>query len=103
MRIILTFLPFYFLSFLPIIIVLFFLFYSFTLLPFYSFTFLLFYFFTFLLFTLLPFPYLVSKSYIQIKVERFFFVDGVERRVVVEEIAQARLCIDANVVGNLKL
>lgn len=38
-------------------------------------------FFTFLLFypfTLLPFPYLVSKSYIQIKVERFFFVDGVE-------------------------
>ena len=54
-------------------------------------------------FTFLPFPYLVSKSYIQIKVERFFFVDGVERRVVVEEIAQARLCIDANVVGNLKL
>ena len=63
-------------------------------------------FFTFLLFypfTLLPFPNLVSKSYIQIKVERFFFVDGVERRVFVEEIAQARLCIDANVVGNLKL
>ena len=58
---------------------------------------------TIIIFTLLPFPYLVSKSYIQIKVERFFFVDGVERRVVVEEIAQARLCIDANVVGNLKL
>ena len=55
---------------------------------------------TIIIFTLLPFPYLVSKSYIQIKVERFFFVDGVERRVVVEEIAQARLCIDANVVGN---
>lgn len=70
-----------FFTFLPIIIV-FFLFYP---LPFY-----------------LSF-YFVSKSYIQIKVERFFFVDGVERRVVVEEIAQARLCIDANVVGNLKL
>ena len=81
-----TFYPFYLLLFSPIIIYY---------LPFYFFTFLLFYFFTF--------PYLVSKSYIQIKVERFFFVDGVERRVVVEEIAQARLCIDANVVGNLKL
>ena len=78
-----TFYPFYLLLFSPIIIYY---------LPFY---FLPFYFFTF--------PYLVSKSYIQIKVERFFFVDGVERRVVVEEIAQARLCIDANVVGNLKL
>lgn len=62
--------------------------------------------FSLLLFTLLPFRlslYFVSKSYIQIKVERFFFVDGVERRVVVEEIAQARFCIDADVVGNLKL
>ena len=73
-----------FFTFLPIIIVLF-LFYFFTLLPFYLSL------------------YFVSKSYIQIKVERFFFVDGVERRVVVEEIAQARLCIDADVVGNLKL
>lgn len=85
MRIILTFLPF--------LLFILFTYYYFLLLlflPFYP-------------FTLLPFPYLVSKSYIQIKVERFFFVDGVERRVVVEEIAQARLCIDANVVGNLKL
>ena len=74
-----------------------------TFLPFLLFNLLLLCFFSF---TLLPFYlsfYFVSKSYIQIKVERFFFVDGVERRVVVEEIAQARLCIDANVVGNLKL
>ena len=100
MRIIPTFLPF-------LLFILFTYYYcaffSFSLLLFFSFTLLPFYPFTFLLFTLLPFPYLVSKSYIQIKVERFFFVDGVERRVVVEEIAQARLCIDANVVGNLKL
>lgn len=87
MRIIPTFLPFS----------------LFILFTYYYCAFFLFFSFTFLLFTLLPFPYLVSKSYIQIKVERFFFVDGVERRVVVEEIAQARLCIDANVVGNLKL
>ena len=90
MRIIPTFLPFLLFILFTYYYCAFFLFFSFTLLPFYS-------------FTLLPFPYLVSKSYIQIKVERFFFVDGVERRVVVEEIAQARLCIDANVVGNLKL
>ena len=75
---------------------------------FFTFTYLLlcFFSFTFYFFPLLPFYlslYFVSKSYIKIKVERFFFVDGVERRVVVEEIAQARLCIDANVVGNLKL
>ena len=85
MRIIPTFLPF----------LLFFTYYycAFSLLLFYP-------------FTLLPFRlslYFVSKSYIKIKVERFFFVDGVERRVVVEEIAQARFCIDADVVGNLKL
>ena len=89
MRIILTFLPF-------LLFILFTYYYFHLLLSIiYPFTFLPFYFFTF--------PYLVSKSYIQIKVERFFFVDGVERRVVVEEIAQARLCIDANVVGDLKL
>ena len=70
------------------------------------FTFFTYYYCAFFFFTFLSFYlsfYFVSKSYIQIKVERFFFVDGIERRVVVEEIAQAWLCIDADVVGNLKL